>query len=153
MATANLPLIYALRKTAQNLKKGAKYQWGHMGQCNCGNLAQELIHMTEAEIHAHALSTREGDWSEQTGAYCAQSALPMDMMITKMLEAGLTQADLQHLEKLNAPAVLALMPAHMKYPRHNVREDTIVYLETWAKMLENELIELIELPDFQEIYA
>lgn len=153
MATPNFPLITALKRTAQNLRQGAKYQWGHMGQCNCGNLAQELIQLTEAEIHAHALMTREGDWSEQTAAYCADSSLPMDMMLTKMLDYGLTQNDLQHLEKLNAPEVLALMPAHCKYPRHNVREDTILYLETWAKQLENELIESIELPDFQEIFA
>lgn len=153
MATANLPLISALRRTAQNLKKGSKYQWGHMGQCNCGNLAQELIRVSEAEIHTHALRTREGDWSEQTAAYCPNSSLPMDMMITKMLEFGLTQADLQHLEKLNAPEVLAMMPSSHQFLRHNVREDTIIYLETWAKMLENEIIDAIQLPDFQEIFA
>ncbi|TAE13924.1 MAG: hypothetical protein EAZ95_10410 [Bacteroidetes bacterium] len=147
MATATLSLVTALRRTTQKLRQGAKYQWGHMGQCNCGNLAQELIHMTEAEIHAHALQTREGDWSEQTAAYCPNSALPMDAMITRMLEHGLTQADLQHLEKLTAPEVLARMPAHCKYPRHNVREDTILYLDTWAKLLEDQLLETIELPE------
>jgi hypothetical protein len=153
MATANLSLIDALRRTAHNLKQGAKYQWGHMGQCNCGNLAQELIHMTEAEIHTHALQTREGDWSEQTAAYCPNSSLPMDVMITRLLEFGLTQADLYHLEKLNAPEVLARMPAYCAYPRQHVREDAILYLETWAKLLEDQWIETVELPDFQEIFA
>ncbi len=153
MATPNLTLIKAIRKTAQKLKQGANYQWGHMGQCKCGNLAQELIHMSEAEIHAHALATREGDWSEQTAAYCLHSALPMDMMITKMLETGLTQADLQHLEKLSDKEVLARMPIHCPYPRHNVREDTILYLETWAKVLEDKFLETIELPDFQAVFA
>jgi len=153
MAIPTINLINAIRRTAQKLKNGASYQWGHMGQCNCGNLAQELIHMTQAEIHAHALATREGDWSEQTAAYCFNSALPMDMMITKMLEAGLTQADLQHVEKLSDKEILMRMPAHCPYPRHNVREDAILYLETWAKVLEDKFLETITLPDFQEIFA
>ena len=40
MAKATPVLIEALRKTAKKLEKGARYQWGHMGCCNCGNLAQ-----------------------------------------------------------------------------------------------------------------
>ena len=139
MAIPNLSLIAAIRRTAQNLQQGASYQWGHMGQCNCGNLAQELIHMTQAEIHSHALATREGDWSEQTDAYCSQSSLPMDIMITKMLESGLSQADLHHLEKLSDKEVLMQMATFKPYPRHNVREDTVSYLETWATVLENKI--------------
>ena len=75
------------------------------------------------------------------------------MMITKMLEAGLTQADLQHVEKLSDKEILMRMPAHCPYPRHNVREDAILYLETWAKVLEDKFLETITLPDFQEIFA
>ena len=56
MARPNLDLIAALRRTARKINDGAPYQWGHMGSCNCGNLAQELTKLTKAEIHAHALA-------------------------------------------------------------------------------------------------
>lgn len=149
MATPNLKLITALRKTAEKLSNGAKYQWGHMGQCNCGNLAQELTQMSENEIHAHALQTREGDWSEQTAEYCGISKLPMDVMITKMMEAGLTTNDLQNLEKLSDKNVLARLPKEKRYLSHNVRNDVIIYMKTFADFLEEELfLQSVELPDF-----
>jgi hypothetical protein len=42
MANPNPELIAAIEKTVSKLKNGSPYQWGHMGACNCGNLAQEL---------------------------------------------------------------------------------------------------------------
>jgi hypothetical protein len=64
MAHANPELIQALRRTAQKLSIGNPYQWGHMGSCNCGNLAQELTQLTKAQIHEFAMQGR-GDWREQ----------------------------------------------------------------------------------------
>lgn len=142
-------LINALRKTARNLKNGASYQWGHMGSCNCGNLAQELTSISRREIHEYALRNRMGDWSEQTEAYCANSNAPMDLVISKMLEKGLTVNDLQHLEKLSDQQVLRRLPLEQRYLKHNRREDVILYLQTWAEMLEEQISEKIELPDFE----
>lgn len=139
MATASIKLINALRTVARNMKKGAKYQWGHMGQCNCGNLAQEITKMSEAEIHLHALQTREGDWSEQTAEYCPASKLPMDIMVTRMVEAGLTITDLQNLEKLSDKEILKNIP--QRHLSHNVRNDVVLYMETWANLLEDQLLE------------
>ncbi len=148
MASPNHKIIDALKKTAQKLQNGAKYQWGHMGQCNCGNLAQEITTMSQAEIHAHALQTREGDWSEQTAEYCSASNLPMDMMITRMLEAGFTTQDLQHLEKLSDKEVLSRLPKDKRYLSHNVREDVVTYMTAWAELLEEQLfLQSVELPD------
>ncbi|TAF63442.1 MAG: hypothetical protein EAZ55_13670 [Cytophagales bacterium] len=140
MATPNLMLIDALRRTAKKLQTGSRYEWGHMGSCNCGNLAQEITQMTEAQIHEHALRTREGDWSEQTAEYCAISKLPMDVMITKILEIGLTTTDLKNLEQLSDKTVLLRMPAEKRYPKHNQREDVVLYLNTWANVLEEQLL-------------
>ncbi|MCS6820541.1 MAG: hypothetical protein NZ551_01590 [Microscillaceae bacterium] len=148
MATPNLQVIQALRRTAQKLAQGAKYQWGHMGQCNCGNLAQEIVHMTEAEIHAHALRTREGDWSEQTAEYCGDSKLPLDSLITKMLEVGFTITDLQHLERLSDERILQRLPKEKRNLQYNLRQDVITYMLTWADMLEEELLEQLPLPEF-----
>jgi hypothetical protein len=107
--------------------------------------------MSEAEIHAHALRTREGDWSEQTAEYCAISRLPMDVVITKMMEAGLTAADLKHLEKLSDKAILQYIPAEKRNLVHNRREDVILYFEAWIDLLEDQLIADIELPDLHTL--
>ena len=54
MAKASIKIIQALGKTISNLNDGASYQWGHMGSCNCGNLAQVITNLDKAEIHKSA---------------------------------------------------------------------------------------------------
>lgn len=138
MAKATPELIAAFRKTVAKLKKDAPYQWGHMGACNCGNLAQEITQLSKAEIHQFAME-KHGDWNEQLIDYCPTSGYPMDLMITKMVEAGLTIDELKHLEKLSDPKVLAYIPFEKRESlQKNRKEDVILYLETWTKILENE---------------
>lgn len=138
MAKANPNLIFDLRRTVAKLKKGAPYQWGHMGACNCGNLAQEIIQISKAEIHRFAMQ-RSGDWSEQLLDYCPSSGMPMDLMITKLLDAGLERDDLIHLEKLSDPEILAHIPIERrnKMAKNNIA-DVILYLETWTHLLESQ---------------
>ncbi|WP_226389404.1 hypothetical protein [Penaeicola halotolerans] len=150
MAQANPTLINALRKTADKLKKGAPYQWGHMGSCNCGNLAQEITHLSKAEIHAYAMH-RMGDWTEQTLEYCGTSGYPMDLMMTKMLEAGLSLEDLRHLEKLSDQSILRQIPIEHRYLKHNKRDDVVLYLLTWADLLEEEWLKTNPV-DLTELY-
>lgn len=136
MATPTTELILGIRKTIQKLKNGAPYQWGHMGACNCGNLAQELTKLTKGEIHAYAMQ-RHGDWNEQLIDYCPTSGYPMDLMVGKMLETGLTLDDLMHLEKLSDPEILHLIPAEKRCNiSKNSKEDVIIYLEVWVRNLE-----------------
>ena len=41
----------ALRATADRLAApDARYEWGHMGGCNCGHLAQTVTTLSRAEI-------------------------------------------------------------------------------------------------------
>lgn len=138
MAKANPTLIAAIRRSAENLQKGAPYQWGHMGGCNCGHLAQEITKFSKKEIHARALRSRSGDWNEQLIDYCPTSGLPMDEVISEMLAEGLEQEDLMELEKLSNPAILALLPQHKKPLAQNKRDDVVLYLESWAALLEKE---------------
>jgi hypothetical protein len=142
MATPNPHLISSIRKTIQKLKNGSPYQWGHMGACNCGNLAQELTNLNKGDIHQLAMQG-VGDWSEQLRDYCPTSGYPMDSMITKLLESGLTLDDLTHLERLSDPKVLAGIPEiQVKQLSKNNRLDVIRYMEVWVKQLENQWIEI-----------
>lgn len=145
MAKPNVYLIESLRKTAKKMSEGAPYQWGHMGSCNCGNLAQEITRLSKAEIHAYALQTRFGDWSEQTAEFCPTSKLPMDLVISEMMEAGLTNTDLKNLEKLSDKKVLKRLPLEDRYLKHNKRDDVVKYILTWADLLEEELLAKIDL--------
>ena len=146
MARPNPELIGALRRTADKLKNGAPYQWGHMGSCNCGNLAQELTPYSKAEIH-HFAMRNSGDWTEQVNDYCATSGLPMDILIADLLTKGLSTEDLQHLERLSDPEVLRRLPLEHRYPNHNHREDVIRYMMAWADLLEEQYLAKTNLPE------
>lgn len=135
MALANPELIAAIEKTVFKLSNGSSYQWGHMGSCNCGNLAQELTKIERSDIHRYAME-RYGDWNEQLVEFCPTSGYPMDLMISKMLEFGLTIEDLAHLERLSDPKILSAMPVDRRnLISKNSKNDVIYYMKTWAEEL------------------
>lgn len=150
MARPNPELIDALRRTARKLKDGAPYQWGHMGGCNCGNLAQELTKLSKNDIHRYAMQ-RYGDWNEQVEDFCPTSSMPIDLVISEMIGAGLALEDLKHLEKLSDREVLLRIPLEKRHLKHNVREDVITYLLEWADLLEEKLLAKIKLPAFDQL--
>jgi hypothetical protein len=148
MAIPNPDLITAFRRTIDKLKNKAPYEWGHMGACNCGNLAQEITQLSKAEIHQFAMQ-KYGDWNEQLIEYCPSSGFPMDLMISKMVAAGLRIEELAHLERLSDPKVLQDIPFNRRNTLNkNNREDVIFYLETWLHQLETDWIKVahLELP-------
>jgi hypothetical protein len=149
MATPNLSIIDALRKTAIQLENGHRYEWGHMGSCNCGNLAQTITSFSRAEIQKYALQKR-GDWSEQLIEYCPTSGYPMDMIIEKMIEFGFTRQDLRYLEWLSDTEILSNLP-NGKYLNRNIKADTITYIKAWADLLEEKLLATLKTPDIEEI--
>lgn len=141
MAKSNPRLIEAIERTILKLSNGAAYQWGHMGACNCGNLAQELTHFSKSEIHQYAMQ-KHGDWNEQILDYCPTSGLPIDLMISTMLNFGLTLDDLANLEKLADKTILNRIPIEKRDKiNKNSREDVILYLQTWSKILRENWIE------------
>jgi hypothetical protein len=148
MATSSQKIITALRKTASLLENGNRYEWGHMGSCNCGNLAQTITSFSRAEIQKYALQKR-GDWSEQLIDYCPTSGYPMDLIIEKMIDFGFTSQDLRHLEWLSDTKILSKIG--VTFLNRNIKSDTILYLKSWANLLEDQLIDLIELPSFEKI--
>ena len=147
MANPSIKIIDSLRKTAQQLENGNRYEWGHMGSCNCGNLAQTITTFSRAEIQKYALEKR-GDWSEQLIDYCPTSGYPMDMIIEKMIDFGFSRQDLNHLEWLSDREILN--ETGLEFLDRNLKVNTILYLKTWANLIENQLIKNISLPDFNQ---
>lgn len=142
MAKPSIELIEALEKTATKLEKGAKYQWGHMGSCNCGHLAQELTEFSKAEIHRFAME-RSGDWNDQILEFCPTSGVPMDLMISGMISYGLSLDDLKHLETLSDKEILKRIPSERRNQMNkNNKMDVVLYLKTWAISLRDKWIEV-----------
>ena len=152
MVKASIHLIEALRSTSKNLRRSNDYQWGHMGSCNCGHLAQEITRLSKSEIHSRAMN-KYGDWNEQLNDYCPTSGLLMDDLITQMLDFGLDTDDLKHLEKLSDPNVLKQLPKENGRLHHNMKNDVITYINQWADLLEKELLEKIKLPETESAMA
>jgi len=146
MANIRFELIQAVRTTAQKIENNSSYQWGHMGLCNCGFLAQEITSLSKDEIHRRAMQ-RHGDWMEQLNDYCSTSGLPMDDLIEQLVDFGFTLEELSHLERLSDRAVLERLPIEKRYLNHNVKADVIVYLNTWATMLEESFLKAISLKE------
>lgn len=146
MARISLNLISAVRAAAKKLEESTNYEWGHMGACNCGFLAQQVTKLTKAEIHRRAMMS-SGDWSEQLNDYCPTSGLPMDDLISDLLAFGFDADELKHLERLSDKEVLEKLPLSERYLKHNVKADAVKYMRTWANLLEEKLLQNIKLPE------
>jgi hypothetical protein len=139
-------VVEVLRTTARNLEQSTDYQWGHMGSCNCGFLARQITKLKKNQIHSFAMQ-RYGDWSEQLNDYCPTSGLPMDNLISEMLNFGFDADDLKHLERLSDKRVLNSLAAGERHLRFNSKSDVVKYLRAWANLLEEECLARITLPD------
>ncbi len=147
MARASLEIVQVLRKTADKIERSTTYQWGHMGLCNCGFLAQEITQLRKEEIHSRAMQ-RYGDWREQLNDYCSTSGYPIDDLISDMVTFGFDRDDLAHLEKLSDPRVLQNLPEGERHLIHNQQHDVVKYLMAWANLTEQDLIDHIMLPSY-----
>jgi hypothetical protein len=61
------------------------------------------------------------------------------MLISKLMEAGLNNKDIHNIEYLDNKEVLTKLPGGFRWLKRNKREDVIVYFETYADMLEQQL--------------
>ena len=126
----------ALRVTARRIEKGDRYQWTHMGACNCGHLAQTVTLSSPREIHEMALM-RAGDWSEQTREYCPTSGLPIDHVIESLLQLGATLGELRDLERLSNERILKRIPVERRRElSFRNPKDVALYMRTWATLLD-----------------
>lgn len=144
MAYANLTLINALRETAARLRNGAYYAWGHHGGCNCGNLVQVLADLNKEEVLALA-HTAPGEWTEITAESCSITHLPLMDLMRRLEAAGLTPTDINHVEYLTDRKVLNALPGGFRWLKRNQREEVILYFETFANVLEEELLKTVQL--------
>ena len=143
MATPTPELIQALRETANRLRNGAHYAWGHHGACNCGNLLQTVTQLSEGEILRYA-HTATGEWTELAEEFCPVTNAPVSLLITRLQEIGLTPTDIHHIEYLTDREVLKQLPGGFRWLKRNRREDAIDYFEAFAQLLEDKLVQEVQ---------
>jgi hypothetical protein len=153
MANPNKNLIKALRETAVKLREGATYAWGNHGACNCGNLLQVITPLSRQEIMSYA-QTGIGEWTELASDYCGITDAPVDLLLSKLIEVGLTPSDIHSLEYLDNRDVLENLPGGFRWLKRNERNDVIVYFETFADMLEAKLMasQLMQAAEEQRVH-
>ena len=139
MAFASHKLVSALRETASRLENGNHYAWGNHGSCNCGNLLQVLTPLDRKDILTIA-QTGIGEWTELADETCSTTNIPVNELLRVLQESGLTPVDIHNIEYLEDKMLLSALPGGFRWLKRNVREDVIVYLKTFASLLESELI-------------
>ena len=147
MAYATPVLIEALRATALKLdSETTVYRWTHMGACNCGHLAQHLTRKSAAELRRLSQG-KAGEWADQAMEHCPTSNVPMDHILSKLLETGLEPEDIGHLERLSDKRVLRRLPLGERHLDFRARHDVVRYLRAWADLLDEQLgAQVAELP-------
>ncbi|MGC6424926.1 MAG: hypothetical protein ACON4O_08075 [Lentimonas sp.] len=139
MAKVSIQLIEKLRETASNLESGANYSWGHVARCNCGHLAQSLLTLSNQDIYQAAQTCGLDEWTEFANEYCPASGRPMDEIMDAMFAVGLELKDIHELEYLSNREILNALPGGFRYLEKGKRENTALYMRTWASLLELKL--------------
>lgn len=143
MANPTIELVNALRGTANRLKNGAQYAWGNHGACNCGNLVQVVTELSAGEILRYA-HQGTGEWTELAQEFCPATNAPIDLIISKLVDMGLTPTDIHHIEYLTDKEVLHNLAGGFRWLKRNKKEDAVAYFESFAYLLEEKLIQHIK---------
>lgn len=137
MAKPNPELIHSLIETVERLKDGARYEWGHMGRCNCGHLIQTVTDMSDYEI-VRSIDFELDEWTEHAKLYCDGSGHKVDDIFHLLENIGFEYKDVVNLEYLSDPDVINALPVDRKYLQKNNVDDVILYMETLVDVLEKE---------------
>ncbi|MCB0085034.1 MAG: hypothetical protein KDE47_29035 [Caldilineaceae bacterium] len=147
MTQSTPELVQALRVTAQRLRDGAHYEWGHMGRCNCGHLVQTITAMTSREI-VESIDFAMDEWSEHAKDYCEGTGHKVDDLFLTLQQIGFDYRDVMHLENLTDQRVLTRLGQHL---RRNCVTDVTLYMTTLADILEEDYrqrhtVDILSLP-------
>ncbi|HEY8402481.1 MAG TPA: hypothetical protein VIK89_14535 [Cytophagaceae bacterium] len=148
MAKANLEVIDALRQAAERIESKSNYNWKDIGACNCGNLVQVVCNFDKKEIRKAGIK-KHGDWETLVQLYRKDSPFEIDKIITKMVEFGFAPEDLVELENLSSPKIRSRIGK--RFLKRDDREDAILYLQAWADILEEEMVESVKLTELEAL--
>lgn len=139
MANYNPKLVEALRETANKLSSGEKYEWGHMGRCNCGHLVQTVTNLSDKEI-VHAVNNQLDEWTEHANDYCEGTGGSVEQLFLSLKDIGFGHKDFIHLEHLSDNKILSRISSKPRKLFRNNPEHVSLYMNTMADLLEEERV-------------
>ncbi len=129
-------LIAALVRVATAIKTDTIcYDWHKPHSCNCGVVAQTLLGVKREELkelyepHQSRLS-RGGvsiSWKNAVRYFCPISGERLPEIFQRLQDAGLSPADIAHLEYLENPAILAASAI----PKFDALRHPLMYLDAY----------------------
>ena len=152
MAKPSLQLIDALKKAAKKIVEDKdSYNWKAIGACNCGTLVQVVTKYNAKEISSFGIK-KHGDWQSISLLFDKQSEFEIDKIISRLLGMGMDLEDFTYLENLSCPNVLSFIGKDICLTRDDP-DHAILYLNSWAEMLEEELLQDISIEEIKKEYA
>ena len=146
MARSSLQLIDALKSAAKKISDDKdSYNWRAIGACNCGNLVQAVTNYNAKEISNFGIK-KHGDWQSISLLYNKDGDYEIDIIIKNLLDMGILLEDFAYLENLNCPKVLSYIGGNVNLKKDEA-DDAVLYLNSWANMLEEELFQNKEMTE------
>jgi hypothetical protein len=116
------------------------YEWNDRTRCNCGVVARQVMQTSATELRRLLPPIYEDgifrpSWGAMTQAYCSDTGLSRNVVLSQLMAAGFRVGDFSHLENLSHPAILQRMISFRrgKGPVCRSRKsDVIAYLRAWA---------------------
>ena len=133
-------LIDGLRTAAEWIESSyVEYNWDLYSTCNCGILAKVITGLSRKEVTDQVLEmpsfSFQRMWSDKVN-YCHQTGLPMPLVITTLLNAGMKVSDFEKLEWLDIPVDQRDAEEGLQKDKSSV----ISFMRTWADQLEVQLL-------------
>lgn len=143
-------LLPTLKTVISSLEKDiVSYSWIHQNRCNCGVIVQALLNVDKDHCgKILTLAQTQSGWKrseEETGGptwrviaqnSCSVTGIPLKEVFIVLENKGLKIEDIVHLEYLNNPAILQLSKIDATEHYYTKRENLILYLKAWVKILE-----------------
>lgn len=136
---ASTILIEALRRAATRIETDSTYQWHDATHCNCGILAQELLHCDSGGLVKLMLADNgvcHGSWSRRANnaIRCAKTGLRVHRLMLLLAEHGVEPSDIEAIE------FAGISPAEREWVNDFSYGPYVAkYLRTQADLLEEQL--------------
>jgi hypothetical protein len=134
-------LIDGLRTAADWIESDrVEYMWGNPESCNWGIVIQAILNVDKDSLRKLIKSDMYAldicIWSDvpKKITTCKQTGLPLTFIFQKLTELGIKDTDYEYLEFLGGSE------KEWRFGVDNTKENTVLFMRTWADSLERELL-------------
>jgi hypothetical protein len=129
--------------TAREIQEGAMQREGDWGEQAAAHPARgwNVPRPHPRPDYGARLALDEGAWEPENVGACSATGTPLDAVLDRLYELGLTPDDVRNLERLGDSVVRRRLGTNTEHFAHHERDNVVKYLRAWADLLEEELDE------------